>query len=195
MKILITLFVLFFSYSVVAEDLRIEAKKYLQSKNLKQGMNSLPNEEYFFVKMYYGSFDQSICKIYHDIAEELGKGITESERTIKENKSTSQNIQIVNGVTVETFTSLERKEKSKSTNKFLYSRYEKNIKLTKDGNSLECKRLSKTKNNIANRASSFTSSYNISDLGIFRQEVEVLKRFFDAERGNILSILYMKLHN
>ncbi|MDC0194681.1 hypothetical protein OAJ82_00270 [Alphaproteobacteria bacterium] len=199
MKIVLTLFVLFFSSLVVAEDLRIEAKKYLQSKNLKQGMNSLPNEEYFFVKIYHGSVDQSTCKIYHDIAKVLGKGIIESERTNKEHKLTSQNIQIVNGVTVEAFTSLEKKEKSKSTDKYLYSSYETNIKLTKDGSSLECKRLSKTKNNIVNRTSSFASSYNISDIRsdirIFRQEVEVLKRFFDAESGDILSILYMKLHN
>ena len=38
-------------------------------------------------------------------------------------------------------------------------------------------------------------NFNTSDGRIFRQEVEVLKRFFDAERGDILSILSMKLYN
>lgn len=195
MKIFLIIFFLFVSSSVFAEDLRIEAKKYLQSKNLKQGMNSAPNEGDFFVKIYYGSVDQGTCGIYYDIAKQMAEGKRESETTNKILKLTYQNIQIVNGVTVETFESMEKKKKSKSTDKFLNSRYEKNVKLTKDGSSLECKRLSITKNNILNRVSSFAYSFNISDGRIFRKEVEVLKRFFDVEKGDVLSILYMKLHN
>ena len=195
MKIFFTLFVLFFSSLVFAEDLKIEAKKYLQSKNLKLGINSTPNEGDFFVKMYYGSVDQGTCEIYYDISKIMGKGKRESERTDKGSILTYQNIQVVNGVTVESFEFAERKKESKSSDKFSFVNYEKNIKLTKDGSSLECKRLSITKNNIANRTSSFAYSFNISDGRIFRQEVEVLKRFFDVETAVILSILYMKLHN
>ena len=149
---------------------------------------------YFFVKTYYGSVDQGTCGIYYDIAKRIGEGKRESEITNKGKKLTYQNIQIVNGVTVETFEFTEKKKKSKSTDKSFHTIYEKNIKLTKDGSSLECKRLSITKNNIANRTSSFAYSFNISDGRIFRQEVEVLKRFFDVETAVILSILYMKLH-
>ena len=90
---------------------------------------------------------------------------------------------------------MDRKKKSKSADKSSYINYEKNIKLTKNGSSLECKRLSITKNNILNRTSTFAYSFNKSDGRIFRQEVEVLKRFFDEERGDVLSILYMKLYN
>ena len=194
MKIFFTLFVLFFSSLVFAEDLKIEAKKYLQSKNLKLGMNSTPNEGDFFVKMSYGSVDQGTCGIYYDIAKIMGEGKRESEITDKGSILTYQNIQVVNGVTVESFEFAERKKKSKSSDKSSFNS-EKNIKLTKDGSSLECKRLTITKNNIANRTSSFAYSFNISDGRIFRQEVEVLKRFFDGETGVILSILYMKLYN
>jgi len=195
MKIFFTLFVLFFSSLVFADNLRIEAKKYLQSKNLKQGMNSTPNEGDFFVEIYYGSVDQGTCGIYYDIAKRIGEGKRESKISDIGIILTVQNIQVVNGVKVETFEFMDRKKKSKSADKSSYINYEKNIKLTKNGSSLECKRLSITKNNILNRTSTFAYSFNKSDGRIFRQEVEVLKRFFDEERGDVLSILYMKLYN
>ena len=113
MKIFFTLFVLFFSSLVFAEDLKIEAKKYLQSKNLKIGINSNPNEGDFFVKMYYGSVDQGTCEIYYDIAKIMGEGKRESERTDKGSILTYQNIQVVNGVIVESFEFAERKKKVK----------------------------------------------------------------------------------